>query len=57
MDLWLTRQWDSTKQWQKYDFYDGFSINVDLGSPNKVGKYRDEIEFCREFVYLGNRFT
>jgi hypothetical protein len=33
---------------KKYYFHD------DLESPNKVGKCRDEIEFCREFVNLGN---
>jgi hypothetical protein len=54
MDLWSTGQWDSAKQWQKYYFHDGFSTNVDLVSPNKVGKCRDEIVFCREFVHLGN---
>jgi hypothetical protein len=44
---------DSTKQWQKYFFYDGFSTNIDLWSPNKVGKCRDEIWFYREFINLG----
>jgi hypothetical protein len=42
---------------KKYDFHDGFSTNVDLGSPNKVGKCKDEIGFCREFVNLVNWFT
>jgi hypothetical protein len=54
MDFWSTGQWNSTKQWEKYDFHDGFNTNVDLESPNKVGKCRDEIGFCREFVNLGN---
>jgi hypothetical protein len=50
-------QWDSAKQWQTYDFHDGFSTNIDLGIPNKVDKYRDEIEFCSDFVNLGSWFT
>jgi hypothetical protein len=33
-------------------FHDRFSTDVDLVSLNKVGKYRDEIGFCREFVNL-----
>ena len=49
----VNRTVDSAKQWQKYDFHDEFSTNVDLGSPNKVDKCRDEIGFCREFVNLG----
>jgi hypothetical protein len=39
-----------------YAFHDEPSNNVDLRSP-KVGKCRDEIEFCREFVNLGICFT
>ena len=54
MDLWSTGRWDNAKQWQKCDFHDGFSTNVDLGSPNKIDKCRDEIGFCREFVNLEN---
>lgn len=38
-------------------FHDELSINIDLGSLNKINKYRDEIEFCREFVNLGACFT
>jgi hypothetical protein len=54
MDLWSTGQWDNAKQWQKYGFHDGFSINIDLGSSNKVDKCIDGIVFCRDFVHLGN---
>jgi hypothetical protein len=38
-------------------FPDGFRTNIDLGSPNKVGKCRNEIEFCSEFVNLRTYFT
>jgi hypothetical protein len=41
----------------EYAFHDGLSINVDLGSPNEVNKYRNEIGFCRNFINLGTCFT
>jgi hypothetical protein len=57
IDLCSTGRWDEAKQWPKYGFRDGFRTNIDLGSPNAVGKYRDEIGFCREFVNLITCFT
>jgi hypothetical protein len=45
------------RRWPKYGFCDGFRTNIDLGSPNEVGKCTDEIGFCREFVNLRTCFT
>jgi hypothetical protein len=45
------------KRWTKYGFRDGFRTNIDLGSPNEVGKCRDAIEFFIELVNLRICFT
>jgi hypothetical protein len=39
-------------RWPKYGVYDRFRTNIDLESPDEVGKYRNKIKFCREFVNL-----
>jgi hypothetical protein len=57
MDLCSRGWWDDTKRWLEYAFHNGLRANVDFGSPNKVGKCKAQIGFCREFVNLGTCFT
>jgi hypothetical protein len=56
MGLWSVGRWDGTKRWLEYAFRDGLSTNVDLVRPNEVGKCRNEIRICREFLSLGSCF-
>jgi hypothetical protein len=52
------------KRWPEYDFRDEFRINIDLGSPNEVGKCRDGTGFCRVckfkdllYITVGEEFS
>jgi hypothetical protein len=48
--------WGDVRRWPKYGIHSEFSTNIDLESSNKVGKYKDEIRFYREFQNLGTYF-